>query len=156
MPDKSISLEIKPLESFGGVTFGMSMEEVECFFGKPAEVEKMGSEAEAYQSVVWHYWEEGFSLFFDDIDQKHFTCVELDNPEAILWGEKIFLMKEEDLVSLFKKHGCEKLEIEEEEWGERRIGFDDLLVDLYFEEDQLVAVNFGVFIEEKKFVIFPN
>jgi hypothetical protein len=150
------SFEIKPGEGLGGLKFGSSMEEAEKCFGQAEEVEDLEGEGD-YKATVWHYWERGFSLFFDESGKQTFTCVEIDNESALLWGARIFEMSEADIISLFKKKGYKEIDTEVHEWGEKRISFDDALVDLYFEHGELVSINYGVFDNSQPGIIFfPN
>lgn len=147
--------EIRPKEGLGGLRFGATMAEAESCFGTAEEVEHLEGEGN-YKAIVWHYWDRGFSLFFDEAGKKTFTCVEIDNEEAMLWGMRIFDMKEEEIVNLFKSKGFKEVDSEVHEWGEKRVSFDDALVDLYFEAGNLVSINYGVFEDENTIVFFPN
>ena len=147
--------EIKPKEGLGGLKFGATMAEAEKCFGAAEEVEHLEGEGN-YKAIVWHYWDRGFSLFFDETGKQVFTCVEIDNEEAMLWGVHIFNMSEEEIVSLFKSKGFKEVDSEVHEWGEKRVSFDDALVDLYFEAGNLVSINYGVFEDDNTIVFFPN
>ena len=41
------------------------------------------------------------------------------------------------------KNGFSEMETEEEEWGEKRITFEECAVDFYFEDDRLVSVSWA-------------
>lgn len=131
------------------------MQDAETCFGAAEEVENLEGEGD-YKAIVWHYWNRGFSLFFDEGGKQTFTCVEIDNDEAMLWGERIFDMEEEDIIELFKTKGFKEIDSELHEWGEKRVSFDDALVDLYFENGELVSINYGIFEEDPKIIFFPN
>jgi len=73
-----------------------------------------------------------------------------------LFGEKIFGLDEEGITKLFEKNGYQLTETEDHEWGEKRVSFDDALIDLYFENGELASVNFGLFPDESSFFYFPN
>lgn len=149
------SFEIKPREGIGKLRFGATMKDAEIQFGPAEEVEHLEGEGD-YKAVVWHYWDLGFSLFFDESDKQTFTCVEIDNEEAMLWGKRVFEMNEEEIVRFFKEKGYRDLDSEVHEWGEKRVSFDDAVVDLYFENGQLVSINYGVFSDDPKMIFFPN
>jgi hypothetical protein len=147
--------EIKPKVGLGGLKFGASMSDAESLFGKPEEIENIEGEGD-YRAIVWHYWDRGFSLFFDQAGKQVFTCVEIDNEDALLWGEPIFNLKEEEIIQLFNSKGFKEIDSEMHEWGEKRVSFDDALVDLYFEAGELVSINYGVFEDENRIIFFPN
>jgi hypothetical protein len=148
-------LEIKPKIGLGTLKFGTTMKEVEKHFGLPEEVEKLEAEGE-YRTTIWHYWDKGFSLFFDEEEKNNFTCVEIDNEDAHLWGKKVFSMKEEEILNLFKSKGFTEIDTEDNASGEKRVSFDDAVVDMYFEDGELTSINYGVFPEDEKILILPN
>ena len=147
-------IEIKPHEGLSGLRFGSVMDDAEKIWGKPEETENLESES-GEKSVVWHYWQKGISLFFE-ANSGVFNCVEIDNEEAVLWGEKIFEINEEEIVELFHKKGIEVSETEDHDWGEKRISFDVLLMDLYFENDLLISVSYCGQHPENEILILPN
>lgn len=150
-----MTIEIKPRIGLNNLNFGVSMPDVEKFLGKPQEIARI-DEMEEHKSIVWHYWSSGFSAFFDDNANGKFSCAEIDNKKALLWDQEIFLLTEKEIVKLFNKKGFKEIEIEQQKWGERRVSFDDALVDLYFESEKLISVNFSMPVVQNKIVFFPN
>ncbi|HEY0030795.1 MAG TPA: hypothetical protein VGC65_08565 [Bacteroidia bacterium] len=138
----SLLLEIKPAIGLSNLPFGASMPEAERMFGKAEEAELL-DDIEEYQSTVWHYWENGFSLFFDESEQQVFCCVEIDNSNVLLWGQKIFDLNEKQIIELFNGKGIKEFETELHEWGERRLSFDEANIDFYFEKNKLSSINYG-------------
>lgn len=134
--------EIKPVLGLSDLLFGASMAEAEKVFGKAEESEFL-DDIEDCQSTVWHYWEQGFSLFFDEKSQQIFCCVEIDNEDVILWGQKIFDFSEKQIIDLFKSKGITEFETELHEWGEKRLSFDEANIDFYFEKNKLSSINYG-------------
>jgi len=151
----SSKLEIKPKIGLGTLLFGSTMQEVKNHLGEPEETETI-EEEEGFETLVWHYWENGYSVFFDRTENNLFTCVEIDNDEATLWGERIFDKDEKEILQIFAGKGFQKYEAEVHEWGEKRITFDTLLVDLYFEADHLVSINFGALIDRNEIIFNAN
>lgn len=135
-------LEIKPVLGLSELRFGASMQDAEKSFGKAEESEFL-DDIEDCQSTVWHYWEQGFSLFFDEQKDQIFCCVEIDNPEVILWGQKVFTLSEKQIIDLFKSKGMNDFETELHEWGEKRLSFDEANIDFYFEKNKLSSINYG-------------
>lgn len=143
------------MKSFGGLTFGVTTTEAELFFGPPEETEKLEA-IDGSVSLVWHYWRKGFTLFFDQDDGGRFTCVEVDNTVKLsLWDRPVFELNEAQLKKLFLAKGFSVVDEERQEWGEKRISFDDAMVDFYFENDKIVSINFGVVMADM-LVIYPN
>ena len=137
----SLSFEIKPLVGLSELAFGAPMSVAETAMGKAEETELL-DEIEEFRSTVWHYWENGFSLFFDD-NSRLFCCVEIDNDEVVLWGKKIFDLTEKQIIDLFKSKGIGAFETEQHEWGEKRLSFDEVNIDFYFEKNKLSSINYG-------------
>lgn len=149
------NLEIKPLVGFGELKFGAEHSLVENYFGEPQEIESLPGEADESDAEVWNYWDEGHSVFFD-LDQKNrCTCFETDNEEALLFGKSVFDMNEAQVVELMKANGFSDIDAEDEEWGERRLSFNDAVVDFYFEDDKLISVSWGVMIDDDDQVKWP-
>ena len=150
-----VNIEIKPMEGLGELNFGVTKEEVERMVGAPEDVEEMDTENNI-RTLIWHYWSKGFSAFFDEDNNFKLSSLEVDNQMTTLWGQLIFNMKEEELIELFRSKGFKEIDIEEQEWGERRVSIDDAMVDLYFEDGELNSINFGVFINDLEIAVWPN
>lgn len=148
-------LEIKPCVGLSRLIFGASMKEAESLFGAAEEIEVLDDIEDAI-STVWHYWENGFSLFFDDIGSHQFCCVEIDNEETILFGKKIFELNEKEIIALFKINKYTEYETEVHEWGEKRLSFDDANIDFYFEKNKLTSINYGKPFLSSQILILPN
>jgi hypothetical protein len=73
-----------------------------------------------------------------------------------LWGQKIFDLKEKQIIELFKANGITKHESEQHEWGEKRISFDEANIDFYFEKNKLVSINYGKSTLDQTILILPN
>lgn len=153
-----VVLEIKPKEGINDLLFGKTRAEAQVLFGKPDETEKIESGVAEYKTEVWHYWSKGFSLFFDENVEYKFTCAEIDNRNATIWEMPVFLLSEKEIIDLFLSKGYRDMDSEVHEWGEKRVSFDDALVDLYFENNRLISVNYGILSDtnDSKMIIFPN
>ncbi len=77
------TLEIKPGKGLSNLLFGATMKEAQKLFGKPDETEIL-DEIEHCCAVVWHYWDDGIALFFDENDEQRFNSVEIDNHDTRL------------------------------------------------------------------------
>jgi hypothetical protein len=141
------TLEIKPLVGFGELKFGAAKSDVEGFLGEPEEIEDLPGEADESDAEVWNYWEDGHTVFFEkDFDGKC-TCFETDNEEATLFGKPVFRLTEAGVKDLMNVNGYSEVDAEDEEWGERRVSYNDAVMDFYFENDKLISVSWGVFID---------
>jgi len=136
------NLEIKIKEGLNELKFGLGMDDVKKILGNPDETEI--TEEDDEKTEIWYFWDDGLIVFFDINLEKRCICLELENTDAMLFGKKIGDMDEDAIVEIFKKKGFLEFEAEEEAWGERRLSIDDAIVDIYFEEKELVAINWGV------------
>ncbi len=145
---KNLVPEIKPKEGFGDLKFGEISEHVIEILGEPEEFENFEDDDE-FNTTILNYWEIGLSVFFEGTEKSVVSCFETDIPESTLYGKKVFEMDEKSVIALMKEKGFEVEEIEEDPSGERRISYDDALIDFFFHDDELIAVNWGVLINQK-------
>jgi len=98
----------------------------------------------------------GLSIFFSIRENKIFSSLEIDNKDAILFGKRIFDLNEKEIIALFKENNFKLSESENHEWGEKRLSFDDVNVDLYFANNKLSSINYGTLQDNSSFYYFPN
>ncbi len=150
-----INRDIRLGKGLGKIKFGLTMEEVEELLGEPEEIEESEEEDE-FEHQAWNYWEDGYSLYFDKEDDYRLSCIETANRDVQLWDERIFEMSRDQVKHLFADHNITDVEEEEMETGEYRISYEKEMIDLYFDDEQLIAVNFGVFINDNLEVVWPE
>ncbi|MBK6963594.1 MAG: hypothetical protein IPH20_06490 [Bacteroidales bacterium] len=144
-----MKMEILLLDGLDDLKFGDLPDNVEKILGKPGEIENLGEEAdEDLDTILWNYDKEGLSVFFEGKNNHVLSCFETDNRDATLFGQKVFDMNEEEITKLMNKEGLTQIDSEVEEWGEKRVSFDEALIDFYFQDGKLVTVNWGVFVNE--------
>lgn len=142
-------------QGIGDIKFGLTMDEVETIMGKPEEVEA-SEEEEEFEYEVWNYWEEGYSFYFDEDDDYRLGLIETANEEVTLFGEKIFEMKQAEVEALLKSKGLSTPDKDSLETGEKHITYEKEMLDMYFENDALVTVKFGVFVSDDLEVQWPK
>ncbi len=146
-----MKLEIKPLEGFGVLEFGATPKEVFEYLGQPDEDEVFEDEEEG-DTTVYHFWDLQVSAFFENEEEPGLINIETDNPDATLFGKQIFTLKEDEVIKLMKDNGFSEIDTEimesEEDENEKRVSFDDAMIDFFFEDDKLSAVSWGVFLED--------
>jgi hypothetical protein len=149
---EKINLEILLLEGLNDLKFGDTPAVVEKTLGKPQEIKKLSEEGEEIDdeldTILWEYDEAGLTVFFEGKNNHVLSCFETDNADAVLFGKKVFEMNEQQVIALMKENGLTQIDKEVEEWGEKRISFDEGLIDFYFQDDELITVNWGVFVNE--------
>jgi hypothetical protein len=145
---KTLTLDIAPKSGYGEIHFGETSEKVIKVIGQPEDVENI-EDVDGFNTVVLYYWELGVTIFFEGRDKSVVSCIETENPDSVMFGNKIFEMNEQDIISLMESKGFEVAEIEMETTGERRVSYDDAMIDFFFSEGDLIAVNWGVLVNER-------
>ena len=148
--------QINLLKGFCTLNFGVSVVDAELVFGKPEEIQVLDDNILETSCTVYHYWDSGFSLFFDNKNAMKFGSVEVDNEETLLFGKKLFSLNEQQLTDLMKEHNYTLTDTERQDWGEKRLSFDEAGLDCYFENGKMSSVNFGVIDELNTFEFLPN
>lgn len=144
---------IEPLKGYGGIPFGMTLDDAVKMIGKPNFYEELSDMEETeIRSIYYEYEDLKTSIYFEGITKSVVACFETDNTEATLYGEKVFQLGKTAIMELMKQHGCVDYE-EEEEDGETRISYEDALVDFFFDGDMLSAVSWGVLVDDQGNII---
>lgn len=139
--------EIKPNIGYGDIKFGIGMDAFVREYGEPDDLENYDDD-EVTNTTVLNYWHLGFSAFFVGLPNQKLAGIEVDQPKTTLYGKQIIGYSEEELIELMKKHGHEDYETEDEE-VDRRLSYEQSMMDFFFREGVLVYMNFGVFIDTK-------
>lgn len=140
--------DIIPKKGLGQIAFGESSEHVMGLLGQPEDVENI-EDVDEFNTVILYYWEKGLTVFFEGIEKSVVSCFETENPECTMYGKKIFTMSEKEIVDLMTSKGFEVAEEEKEISGENRVSYDDAMIDFFFLEGELVAVNWGVLVNNE-------
>jgi len=140
------SFEIKPNKGLGELTFGTDIESFVNKYGEPEEVQNIEDD-EALNTTILHYWEYGFSAFFVGSSAPLLAGIEVDHPDATLFGKEIMGMTEDELIGFMKENGYTNFEKEQEE-TDKRLSFDVGMMDFFFRQNLLVYMNFGVLVDE--------
>ncbi|MCR5888101.1 hypothetical protein LRS06_10010 [Hymenobacter sp. J193] len=141
-------------QGMGPLKFGASQDQVRTLMGEPEEIEESEDEDE-FEHQAWNYLDEGYSLYFDREDDYRLSCIETDHPGMRLYGESIHGRSVEQIEDLMSQHGHTASEKETMETGEVRLSYEKEMIDLYFDEDELQFINFGVFINDDLEVQWP-
>ncbi|UOQ73368.1 hypothetical protein [Hymenobacter cellulosilyticus] len=139
----------------GPLKFGATQDEVRALMGEPEEIEESEDDDE-FEHQAWNYLEEGYSLYFDREDDYRLSCIETDHPGLRIFGQPIHGKSVDEIQELMRQNGLESTEVERMDTGETRLSYEKEMIDLYFDEDQLQFVNFGVFISDDLEVQWPS
>lgn len=148
-----INYKVFPNKGFGDVEFGTEMDTFVEKYGEPEEVDTI-DEDEELDTMILHYWEKGFSLFFVGLTNPILAGVESDHQDTELYGVKIMGKSKQDIIALMEKNGHNDYdEGSEEVVGENdndiRVSYDESLMDFFFRDNLLVYMNYGVFVDDE-------
>lgn len=144
---------IEPLKGYGEIPFGMTLDETVKLLNMPDFYEELGDmEETGNRSIFYEYEEIRTNIYFEGITKSVVACFETENEEATLYGEKVFKLNKKTIINLMKEHGFKELE-EETEDEELRVSFEDAMIDFFFEDDTLVAVSWGVLVDDQGNII---
>lgn len=146
--------EIALGKGISNIYFGYTMDQVKEIMGEPEEIEE-SDEDDEFEHKAFNYWEQGYSFFFDREDDYRLSCIQTENNDVKLFNVNLFQAPSQDVKALLQKHGVVDYETEKLETGEVRWSFEKEMLDLYFEDDKLIAINFGVFINDDLEVQWP-
>ena len=134
-----MTIEIK--KGIGDLHFKMPVEDVVALLGKADEVENIDNAADEPTTVL-HYDDLGLTLFFEG-ENPELACIDVSNEECTLFGAEIFDLGERQIVDLMVKNNFAEQDVDEEDWGERRVSFPEGNIDFYIDEDELVSIVMG-------------
>ena len=133
------AVELK--KGIGSLHLGMDEAAVRTLLGEPSSAEKIENAMEG-ESVVLHYDELGLTLFFEG-EEPRLGCIDCCNEECTLFGEELFAQGERFLVQLMVAHGYCEQDVDQEDWGERRVSFPEANIDFYFDQGELASILLG-------------
>ena len=136
-----MDLTIKLKKGLGDIAFGMPVEDVVKLLGTADEVENIDNAADESTTVL-RYNEIGLTLFCVG-ENPTVACIDIANEDCTLFGEHIFDMDEREIVALMVKNNITEQDVDEEDWGERRVTFNEGNIDFYFDNGELISIILG-------------
>jgi len=146
--------EIELGTGISNIYFGFTMDQVKDIMGEPEEIEE-SDEDDEFEHKAFNYWEKGYSFFFDREDDYRLSCIQTENEDVKLFNTNVIQKPSQNIKDLLQKNGLVDYETEKLETGETRWSFEQEMLDLYFENDKLIAINFGVYINDDLEVQWP-
>ena len=144
---------IEPLKGFGEIPFGMTLDDAVKKLGSPNYYEELSDmEETGNRSIFYEYDDLDTNIYFEGITKSVVACFETENEEAVLYGTKVFELSRAEVVVLMQDNGFKELE-EEDEDGEHRVSFNDAMVDFFFDGDKMIAVSWGVLVDDQGNII---
>ena len=142
------NLTIEPFKGYGDIRFGMSIEDIVNIFGEPSnneELESIIEENENY-SILYDYDDECMSICFEGVNKTIVASISTCNEDATLFGERVYEMDRKQIIDLMKRNGYKDYDEEEQE-GDTCLIYDELMMDFYFNDGELIDVVWGVLVD---------
>ncbi len=144
---------IKPLQGYGNIHFGMTLDETVKILNMPDFYEELSDmEETGNRSIYYEYDSLDTNIYFEGVTKSVVACFETENEEAMLYEKKVFGLKKNEIIDLMKANGFKEIE-EETEDGELRVSFEDAMMDFFFDGDSLSAVSWGVLVDDQGNII---
>jgi len=141
-----IKIEIVPLTGVNELRFGSTKEDIIDVIGATDQFEIIEEEEEVF-TEMYTYPKYQASLFFEGNETEMvFTSCDTENRDVYLFGNKVFDMSEAEIMQMMKEHNFKDQEIDEEEWGEKRISYLDAMMDFYFLDEELISITWGILV----------
>lgn len=147
--------EIELGTGISNIYFGYTMDQVIDIMGEPEEIEE-SDEDDEFEHKAFNYWEKGYSFFFDREDDYRLSCIQTESDDVRLFNTNVIQKSTNEIKELLQKNDLQDYETEKLETGEIRWSFEQEMLDLYFENDKLIAINFGVYINDDLEVQWPS
>lgn len=144
---------IEPMEGFGEIPFGMPLDDAVKKLGSPNYYEEVSDmEETGNRSIYYEYDDIATNIYFEGITKSVAACFETENEDSVLYGTKVFELNRAEVIELMHENGFKELE-EEDEDGEHRISFEDAMIDFFFDDNTLIAVSWGVLVDDQGNII---
>ncbi len=135
-----MTLDIHIKQGIGDIRFQMPIDDVIAILGETQEVETIDNAVDETTTVL--RYTNGMTFFFEG-DNQNLTCIDISNPDITLFGKKIFDLNEKEIVNLMVENKYFEQDVDNEDWGERRVTFNEANIDFYFEDEELQSVIIG-------------
>ena len=144
---------IEPMKGFGEIPFGMPLDDAVKKLGSPNYYEEVSDmEETGNRSIYYEYDDIATNIYFEGITKSVAACFETENEDSVLYGTKVFELTRAEVIELMHENGFKELE-EEDEDGEHRISFEDAMIDFFFDDNTLIAVSWGVLVDDQGNII---
>lgn len=136
----TMNKEIKIKKGYGDILFDMPVEEVVAILGEADELEAIQNATDETTTVL--RYGDSFTLFFEG-DNPTLSCIDITDEDTLLFGKEIFDLGEKEIVDLMVNNKFFEQDVDDEEWGERRVTFNEGNIDFYLEDDELMSISIG-------------
>ena len=136
-----MNLTVNIKKGLGDISFLMPVEEVVRIMGTADEVENIDNAADDSTTVL-RYNDLGITMFFEG-ENPVLACIDICNEECTLFGKEVFNLDERQIVALMVSNNYTEQDVDDEEWGERRISLPEGNIDFFLEDGELASIIIG-------------
>ena len=152
--DKKIKIGI----GLGEIKFGCSREELKRIAGEPTEIDTYNAsgEEDGYLTESWHYDEDEFSVSFDEEDNWRLTTIAVSSPEFKINSKKIIGLSMNKVLQALENENLGDNELEDLSDNHKLISFINTSLNLWFENNQLSEIQWGVLWNDEDTPAWPD
>ncbi len=132
--------EITIKKGYGSILFDMPVEDVVAILGEADELESIQNATDETTTVL--RYGDCLTLFFEG-DNPTLSCIDVTDEDTTIFGKEVFNLGEKEIVELMIENKYFEQDVDDEEWGERRITFSEGNIDFYLEDNELMSISIG-------------
>lgn len=145
----------------GDIKFGFSKDELKTLIGEPSEIDTYNAsgEEDGYLTESWHYDEDEFSVSFDEEDNWKLTTIAVSAPTFELNSKKIIGLSINEVLQMLEDENLGENELEDlsdDNINHKLVSFINSSLNLWFENDQLSEIQWGVLWEDEDTPSWPK
>jgi len=142
-------MEILPGKGWDKLKFGMTEKDLEKILGPPDEMDRDTEDQLNYH----HYDDLTASFTFDGTEGGKLSTIVVADGKSTLFGEDVFVLSIDEIKRLLKNQGCKSISVEGE--GEKVLEAEELEMIFWFENDELMEVQWGPFFADEEQILWP-
>jgi len=136
-------------KGLGDIIFGCSKENLKQLIGAPNEIDTFNAsgDEDEYLTEAWHYDEHEFSVSFDEEDNWRLTTISTSSPDCTFNGVPLIGKNIEEVTQILKNENLGENDLEdlsEESGNNKLISYLNASLNLWFENDLLSEIQWGV------------
>ncbi len=152
--------DIKIGIGLGDIEFGCTKEKLKYLLGEPTEkdIYNASGEEDGYMTESWHYDEQEFSVSFDEEDNWKLTTISSSSEDTIFKGKSLMGKSMEEVLELLADEDLGENELEDmsdDEVNQKLITFLASSLNLWFEDDELTEIQWGILWSDEDTPIWP-
>jgi len=152
--------DIKIGVGIGDIEFGCTKEKLKYLLGEPTEkdIYNASGDEDGYMTESWHYDEQEFSVSFDEEDNWKLTTISSSSEDTMLKGKKLIGKSIDEVLEILADEDLGENELEDlsdENVNQKLISFLESSLNLWFEDDELSEIQWGVLWSDEDTPIWP-